>query len=197
MIYSLAEYIQSPEIQANNIPIPKPKLTQTVGIWRPARVGSLQINSDTSFHQATGKVFGGYIIRDHEGILTSGNTFKGLANSALMAETLVLRDAMIFAENLRLDNLIFESDNLVLIQACRGDSEVRSILNIIHDIRILRSHFRSVSFTWVSRDGNQGAHLVAEQYCLNNLPLQWFHFPPTVLKAVLCAERARVVMDNG
>lgn len=81
----------------------------------------LKINSDASFTQHNSKVFGCYIVRNRDGIMVAGGTYRGFAISPLVAEALVLRDAVIFANNLHLNKIIVESNNLQLIQACRGE----------------------------------------------------------------------------
>lgn len=109
-----------------NTPIPK---TTVKAFWRPLPLGYLKVNSDTSFLKHNGKVNGGYIFRDHVGNFVTGNTYRGVACSRLVAEALVLRDALVFAVNFRFEKIRVESDNLQLVRACRGENEYRSIYN--------------------------------------------------------------------
>lgn len=107
----------------------------------------LKINSDASFLYQNGKVSGGYVIRDHEGCVVAANTYSGMASSPLLAESLVLRDVVIFANNLGIEKILVESDCLQLVQACRGESDLRSIRSITQDIIVLRSSFNCFGVT--------------------------------------------------
>lgn len=63
-----------------------------------------------------------------------GNTYNGLASSPLVTKALVLRDVIVFASNLQVEHIIVESNNLQLLQACHGETEIRCISNLIQDI---------------------------------------------------------------
>lgn len=160
-------------------------------MWTPPGSDVLKINTDGSFIKATGKVCGGYIIRDMEGNLITGNTYSGMATSSLVAEALVLRDAIIFALNLSMGHIVVESDNLQLIQACHGELEMRCILNISQDINALRSNFEFCGLTWVARQGNICAHMVADLHRQSLLPTGWIFRPPSLLRAVLVKDKMR------
>lgn len=58
---------------------------------------------------------------------------------------------------------MFENDSLELIQACRGDKKIGQIQAIVEDIWMLKTNFISCGFTWIFREGNQAAHLIAQQ----------------------------------
>lgn len=115
-----------------------------------------------------------------------------MATNPLVAEALVLRDAIIFASNLQLNKIVMESDNLQLVQAVRGEIEVRSISNLIQDILTLHSKFQGFGITWLAREGNHCAHLVADLHCHQSLPSGWIFRPPLALSVAQVLDRGRV-----
>lgn len=152
---NVTEVLCSANLAPSEPKITIPRVT-VKALWRPPPLGHLKVNSDASFmQQHRGKVNGGYVFRDHEGNFITGNTYSGLACSPLVAEALVLRDALVYADNLRIEKILVESDNLQLVQAFRGEKEYRStIINLVQDISRLRSKFISCGFTWIGRDRN-------------------------------------------
>lgn len=54
--------------------------------------------------------------------MVTGSTYKGLAVDALTAKATVLRNALAFADSLRIPHIIAESDNLQLVKNLKKDS---------------------------------------------------------------------------
>lgn len=69
-----------------------------------------------------------------------------------------MRDAVSLATNLQLEQVLFESDCLELVQAYRGENMRGEIQSIIQDINHMKIGFRICGFTWVQCRGNQLAH---------------------------------------
>ncbi|KAJ1388002.1 Reverse transcriptase-like [Sesbania bispinosa] len=55
----------------------------------------------------------------------------------LAAKALAIREAAMLAYNLNWERVIFESDNLPLIEACRGERRIAEIELILLDIQTL------------------------------------------------------------
>lgn len=92
-------------------------------------------------------------------------SFKGYqkrVNSALLAESLALREALLMCKEMEVTNLRVESDSSVLIKAARGTEPVAELHGVISDIRLLSSSFQSISFGWISRDQNGVADKLAK-----------------------------------
>lgn len=58
-----------------------------------------------------------------------------------MAEATAQRDALSLAVNLQMTHITVESDNLDLVNSCRGECERGKIRNIIQDVLILKAKF--------------------------------------------------------
>lgn len=95
--------------------------------------GGHQINTSSTFSKLIGFCFAGIIARDSVGNIVSGLTSKHRALNSLTAKALALRDAVSLAVNMRIDRVVFESDCLDLIKACRGDIDKGQINHVLKD----------------------------------------------------------------
>lgn len=121
--------------------------TQLNQKWRPPLQSITKINVDSTFSKLTGVCFAGAIARNSEGDVVSGNTSFNRATSCFVAEALALRDAASLANNLGITNVVFESDCLDLIKACRGEIVKNQIQNILNDIWSFKQNFVTCGFT--------------------------------------------------
>lgn len=69
------------------------------------------------------------------------------AFSPLMAEAIGCREDLFLARSLSIPKAIFESDNQVLIETCRGNIQRGEITVIITDIKALRDEFEYCGFS--------------------------------------------------
>lgn len=81
----------------------------------------VKINIDASFNVHSNKACAGVIARDFKGNILFGITKKLPTTSPLLIEALALREAVAVASSFRVTKVLFENDNLNLINACRGD----------------------------------------------------------------------------
>ena len=66
------------------------------------------------------------------------------------AEALALRQGLILAKSCFVEEILFESDNSVLIEACRGGQAKWEIAAIIDDIVRVKIEFHSYDFLWIA-----------------------------------------------
>lgn len=92
---------------------------------------------------------------------------------------------MVLASNLFLLSVIFESDNLCLIEAGRGNMVREEIRNIITDIISLKSQFQQCGFTWTTREGNGVAHCIASMADNGDFPRNWMSNPPPMIRKAM------------
>lgn len=135
------------------------------------------------------KAWAGIILRNEKGEILTGLTKVMHASSPLMAEALSFREAMSFAESMGLEQITVENDCLELIQACRDEISRGEISNIVKDIKVLKTRFQMVAFTWIYREGNKAAHTVAHLAANGSLTSNWVWNPPRVLWEVLQSEK--------
>ncbi|KAJ1408352.1 Ribonuclease H-like superfamily [Sesbania bispinosa] len=111
-----------------------------------------------------------------------------LSPSPLVAEALALREAIQLAHNLQWPKCLFESHNIHVIKAFRGEINVGEIESITRDIIHQKTSFDLCGFLWVNRKGNECANLVARA-CLNgSLPPSWVVMPHPPLQSLLARE---------
>lgn len=107
----------------------------------------------------------------------------------MVAEALALREAVVFATNLKFEHVLFESDSLVLVEACRGNIVRKEIELIIKDINSFREDFTSMGLLWTRRLDNSIADLVAHLAASLSLPRAWIYNPPPTLASAIEVDR--------
>lgn len=83
-----------------------------VCVWGSPREGVLEINSYASFPPHTGRVYGGFSIRDHIGKLFARDTLKGAVVDVISTEAIILWKALSYADNLGIEHIITEAGTL-------------------------------------------------------------------------------------
>ncbi|KAJ1425214.1 Ribonuclease H-like superfamily [Sesbania bispinosa] len=163
--------------------------------WRSPTGDTLKINIDASWSPTNNYVAIGVVVRDSGGLLVSGLAKKIAAPSPLIAEALALREAIHLAHNLQWSKCLFESDNIQVIDACRGESKVGEIEAIVTDMAYLQPSFARCGFTWVKREGNECANFVARSCLRGSLPPDWVIRPPPQLRALLSKDLQRSLVQ--
>ncbi|XP_072054838.1 uncharacterized protein [Arachis hypogaea] len=110
------------------------------------------------------------IIRDRRGNFRRGSATKVKAISSLEIEGIALREAMILAKNMEINNVIIESDCQPLMEALKSGGTLWKIDPILEDIQKLKIDIPLCDFTWIPREGNKVAHLIAELKGQEHLP---------------------------
>ncbi|KAK4258076.1 hypothetical protein QN277_007576 [Acacia crassicarpa] len=167
--------------------------------WAPPIPGQLKINLDGAY--VSGCPYGaiGVVCRDHFGTFKWGFIDKVKSISAFMTEALALKRALMLAVDLGHDNVIFETDCLLLLSCFNAkipdlyDWRSRSIL---HDIIRLFSDRVGFSLSFIPRRGNRVADFLAAIAYKEVCPIGWVHQPSPSLSSLLTldAQEANVVM---
>ncbi|XP_057432718.1 uncharacterized protein LOC130725516 [Lotus japonicus] len=165
--------------------------TREVTKWKPPEPEFTKCNVDASWDKQTHLGSSGIILRDSEGKFLTGVACKQRSPSPLTSEALALRDGMILAGNLGITMMVFESDCLTLIDACKKKKFVGEICNIVLDILSLGRNFDHCEFSWTPREGNKIAHLVASKAAGNSLPVGWCTTLPRYLALAIQADTPR------
>lgn len=97
---------------------------------------------------------------------------------------------MSLAINLICPRVVFKSDNLILIETCRGNVVRKKLQNLILDVKEMAKEFTSCGFLWVNREGNVVADGIVKLAKNNQLPLNWTRTPPASIQSRLAADRA-------
>ena len=146
--------------QEFQIPSPPPKKS----IPRPIlNMDTIRGFSDASWRDTTHEAGFGWILIDqltnHE---IQGSATASHISSALTAEATALLLAIKHAIDLNFKNISFASDSQTLIKAINGGAHPVELHGILHDVLNLSSFFSNVSFSFVNREHNRRADLIAK-----------------------------------
>ncbi|KAL4369617.1 hypothetical protein GQ457_05G031680 [Hibiscus cannabinus] len=131
--------------------------------WSPSPDLFVKLNFDGSFYLQAKKSWSGLIIRDSvELILASAYHSNSDINSAFEAEALAAVQGLDFAKDLGFHQLIVEGDSRTVINKLSHPELDRSNIHpFISDAKHLSRSFQSCRFTFVCRDENKVAHILA------------------------------------
>ncbi|KAM2003964.1 hypothetical protein ACFX15_027473 [Malus domestica] len=132
--------------------------------WKKPAFGILKVNTDASWCKTTLRTGVGWVCRDFAGLLQgAGGSGAALCHSAAVGEATTIRTALLACIDYGYDNVVIESDAKVIIQMIKHEIDLDfSIECILGDIEVLARRLRSVSFSYVPREGNAAAHSVAK-----------------------------------
>ena len=127
----------------------------------------MKVNFNGATFQKENLVVLGCVVRNDEGLVMVAFTqIILLPTSIEMVEVLATRSAIGFAQELSLNQVIFEGDLETIIRALsKGGFESSSIGHIIRDIKLLSSAFQNFSFCHTRRQGNRVAYRLARSAC--------------------------------
>lgn len=114
----------------------------------------------------------GWVFKDGTGaVKLQGAQSKRYVGSALMAEALALKAALENAKQRGLDDLRCFSDSRSLVSMLTVNSSTVELQGILHDIRVLSSSLKSISFCFIPRSENvlaDGLAKSALRVCINS-----------------------------
>ncbi|XP_010695719.1 uncharacterized protein LOC104908324 [Beta vulgaris subsp. vulgaris] len=105
----------------------------------------------------------------------------------VMAEALAVRHGLKIAMEAGFTSLVLEMDNLYVYSKLKKARQENTILgSILHDIQVLASQCHSNSFSFVKREGNGVAHVLAKLSCnFEGLRVWLEEYPPEAHAAVM------------
>ncbi|XP_057427644.1 uncharacterized protein LOC130720950 [Lotus japonicus] len=125
---------------------------------RPQAQTAHMINVDAVFRSPSSRSGMGMIIREPNGNRVLSHSRSFTVASPLAAEAAAVREAMVIAGNLQIDQVRIKSDCLTLINLINGRGTDWTIGTFLRDIQALRSSFPRCEFAWISRNLNTEAH---------------------------------------
>ena len=158
--------------------------------WIPPPLGWYKVNVDGAIfskHKWSGI---GVIARDDKGLVVAAMSKKlELPLQPLEIEAKALEQAAIFAKDICLQKVIFESDNMVVCSAVRGEVDPSSaIANIItgtiHHMRML-SQFET---RHTRREGNMAAHGLAKYAQYVEDFVTWMEETPPIISSEISSD---------
>jgi ribonuclease HI len=157
------------------------------GGWKAPEVGWLKANWDAAIDESRGRTGLGVIIRDSNGVMTAARcvTKQGCLNPAVGEAKAVLA-AFQFCRELGIQQVHFEGDAKGVVDAIRSEAVDRGWMgHVIEDIKQELRDFENTLISFVKRDGNRVAHVLARSAVKEGLNKTWLSMPPECITDVL------------
>lgn len=90
--------------------------------WSPPDVGTIKINVDASFDANSCRAASAVIVRDDKGVMLIGSSISYPSCCPIVAEAVVVREAMIFVVALDKCPIVVESDCAEVVNACTSST---------------------------------------------------------------------------
>jgi len=133
-----------------------PTKTQHFIRWEPPHSGRVKLNFDGS--RQSGLAAGGYVIRDWRGIVLHLGAASYGRTSIIMAEGRALRDGIQAAFISGYRHLEIEGDNMVIIQAIQGHTQVSwQLRTIVMEVKAILAKCAQVKIQHIYRKANMAA----------------------------------------
>ncbi|XP_026443289.1 uncharacterized protein LOC113343256 [Papaver somniferum] len=175
--------------------ITTPQRRNNKQVWQLPLQNEVKINMDVAFDYNTKTIGLGLLIRDYTGF------FQGIRCKFInggvdseQAECLVLKEAILFARQRNLRNVVLESDNLNVVNAVKNANSSVHWRNQVHvdEIRHLIISFPCFKLNYVNRTANNVAHVIAKTARSNRLCLDYYvNFPENINLAIWKDKQAR------
>ena len=172
-----------------NAKLPKAKSVIAMG-WEKPPMGWAKLNSDRSAFGNTGRAGGGGVIRDHDGHWLKGYARPLGCTNSCMAELWTLRDGLLIAKEMGINNLIIELDALSIVVLMNNNTANLLMEPLLTDCRNLVREIPNKQITHIYREVNQCADALAKLGA-NSLDffVNFLYLPPMV-DSFLAADKA-------
>ena len=132
----------------------------------------------------------GVVLRDDKGCVAGALSQKIYAPlGPLGAEAKAMEAAVLFARDMRIQDIVFEGDSLQVCNFLRGCSLVPpDVANVLEDILSQLQFFHSFVFSHIRKVGNMLAHLLAQHAKFVTDFEAWVEETPSFLEAAIASD---------
>jgi ribonuclease HI len=185
--YQLAQGLQEKSLPDMTVP------HQT--IWTAPPPGWFKANWDASLDSQRGLMGCAVVVRDHVGKMTVAKcTLRKGCPSPLVAEALAALMGMRLCREMGLQKVEFEGDAKTIVEAMNHGAEDRSSLGmILEDLKGEATLFQHWKMSFIKREGNQIAHVLAKYATQNAIDKVWAH-PPDCIRDLLLVEHVALAV---
>ena len=172
-----------------NAKLPKAKSVVAVG-WDKPPMGWAKLNSDRSALGNPGRTGGGGVIRDHDGKWLKGYAQPLGSTNSCMDELWALRDGLLLAKDMGLNNLIIELDALSVVLLMNNNTPNLTLEPLLNDCRNLVREIPDKQIMLIFREANQFADAMAKLGVSCATSFVVFLYPPLVVERILVDDKA-------
>ena len=164
--------------------------------WSKPHEGWTKLNTDGSMMENPAMVGGGGVIRGQEGEwIASFARPLGRTNNC-MAEFWALRDGLLLAKELSINNLIVELDALSVVLLMKNNACNLLMEPLLIECRNLLKEFPNMQMVHAYREANQCVDALAKMGVGSLTSFVIFWTPPPVVNSILAHDRANVCCNR-
>lgn len=151
--------------------------------WERPPLGWIKCNTDGVFYEQTGQGATGAVLRDGAGAFIRGSAkWYDHCLDALTLEAIACRDGLALSVQSGVRKIWLETDCQQMVQLWQAGTNQRSTIStILQEIRELSLLFHDFKLSFVSRDCNKVAHVLAKQVTGDTRAGWWTYAPAYVL----------------
>ena len=178
-----------------NAKVPKARIVVEVG-WVKPPMGWVKLNTDGSAIGSTGCAGGGGVIRNHEGQWLRGFARPLGSSNSCTAELWALRDGLLLAIEMGLNNIIIEMDALSIVLLMKNNTANLLMEPLLTDCRNLLSKIPNKQIAHIYREANQCADALAKIGASSVGSFVDFLYPPSVVESIIASDKANMCCNR-
>lgn len=152
---------------ANIPPTPQTVTSSPIYSWENIKPPFVHVNVDASFVKIEIKTHVAGLIRNDKGVWIMGFHSCIYASNVLHAELLAIRTGLRVASEANIPYIVLHSDCKQAVDRINSDRLfLDDLSDIVHDCRELRNYFKQVHITFIRRQDNQVADVIAKKHCI-------------------------------
>lgn len=154
--------------------------------WKAPTKGRFKLNVDASIFSGMPSFTLGLLIRDHRGTFIQAKTMRIVgSNSVMEAEVRGILEALVWLQELDMQNVDIECDCLLAVNALRhGVEYITETGHILDECKEVLSNRLDLAVSFVKRQANKAAHLLAREPCVVDC-FNIYQSPPSILLETL------------
>ena len=152
----------------------------------------MKLNTNGSAMRNPNRAGGRGLFKDHDGVWLKGFA-RGIGyTNSILAELWALRDGLLLAKEMRIQQLLIELDALSVVILMNNESENLLMEPLLVDCRNLLKEFPNKRVIHAFREANQCADALAKLGSQSLYSFVVFCNPPPVVDAILAFDKANM-----
>ncbi|XP_042992296.1 uncharacterized protein LOC122318762 [Carya illinoinensis] len=160
--------------------------------WNRPKELSVKANWDAAVDKKERNVGIGVVIRDEEGeILVATREHMSYVTDGAIAESFALRKAMEVCRDLNFNNILFEGDAQNIVNVVNVETkDMTRYGSVIEDVNSLLKGREKWSVSFVFREANEAAHVLAREALLFHSEIVWIEKVPDCIRSIIVKEKS-------
>lgn len=157
------------------------------GRWKAPEVNNFKVNVDASVFPGSNSYSVGMILRDHNGGFRKARNLRCEGQvSVFEAEARGVLEAIRWVLSLGIADVVVENDSMLTVQAiCKGTDILHEVGHMLQESRSLIQARPDISVSFIKKQANKVAHLLARVPCEVNCFNDFSSPPHLVLEHIM------------